>query len=98
MFLTARSFKPSESIRIVGEGLGQNLQRYVPVELRVSGLPDLAHAAFAELGDDLVEAEGGAGLQRHPNFSRAYWMGVAPAGAPVWVTATALVDWNIVPP
>ncbi len=25
-------------------------------------------------------------------------MGVAPAGAPVWVTATAVGDWKIVPP
>ena len=22
-----------------------------------------------------------------------YWIGVAPAGAPFWVTATAAVDW-----
>ena len=53
----------------------------------------LPHAAFTDRGGDGVGTEGGAGLQKHPNFSRAYCTGVAPAGAPAWVTATAVVDW-----
>ena len=36
---------------------GQDLQRDLAVELRVGGLPDLAHAALAEQGDDVVVAE-----------------------------------------
>ena len=62
------AFKPGEPIRIVREGLGQDLQCHVPVELGVSGAIHLPHAAFADLGGDTVWAEGGAGGQRHNQF------------------------------
>ena len=45
--------------------LGQHGEGHVPVELRVAGLPDLTHPAFADLGGDLVGAEGGAGVKGH---------------------------------
>ncbi len=38
------------------------------------------------------------GGHRHPAGPDDYWIGVAPAGAPVCVTGTAAVDWKIVPP
>ena len=59
------AFKTSETIWVIGEGLGQHLEGYVPVELGVPRSVDLAHAAFADLGGDLVGAEGGAGGQGH---------------------------------
>ena len=40
--------EPSEPVRVSGEGVGQDLQRDLAVELRVGGLPDLAHAPLAE--------------------------------------------------
>ena len=49
--------EPGEPVRIAGEGVRQDLQRDLAVELRVGGLPDLAHAALAEQGDDVVVAE-----------------------------------------
>ena len=62
-----------QPVRVGGECLGQYLQRHVAVELRVAGLPDFAHAAFADLGGDGVRAEGGAGLESHPYVRpRAY--------------------------
>ena len=45
--------------------LGQHFERYVPVELRVAGLIHLTHAAFADLGGDVVVAEAGAYGQGH---------------------------------
>ena len=41
-----------EAVRISREGVGQDLQRDLAVELGVGGLPDLAHAALAEEGGD----------------------------------------------
>ncbi len=41
------------------------IQRDLTVELRVGGLPDLAHAPLAEEGGDIVVAEAGAGGQGH---------------------------------
>ena len=57
--------EPGESIRIIREGVGQDLQRHVTVELGISGLIDLAHAAFADLGGDFIRAESGAGFEWH---------------------------------
>ena len=45
--------------------LGQHLDGDGAVQAGVGGLVDLAHAAGAEGGVDLVGAEGGAGLERH---------------------------------
>ena len=52
--------EPGEAIGIIREGVGQDLQRDLAVELRVSGLPDLAHPALAEEGGHVVVPEAGA--------------------------------------
>ena len=57
--------KPSEAIRISGERLGQDLERDLPVQLRVGGLIDLAHPALTDQGGHLVVAESRADFQRH---------------------------------
>ncbi len=44
---------------------GKDLQRDLAVELGVGGLPDLAHAALAEEGGDVVVADRGAGAEGH---------------------------------
>ena len=59
----------SRAIKVACEGLWQDLQRHVPVELRISRAIDLTHAAFAELGGDLIGAEGGAGGKRNGQFA-----------------------------
>ena len=55
------ALKPREPLRVGGEGLGQDLDRDVAIELRVARAIDLAHAAGAERRQDLVRAEAGAG-------------------------------------
>ena len=59
------TFKPGKAIRILRKRFGQHLQRDIPVALRIPRSIHLAHAAFADLGGDLVGAEGGAWLERH---------------------------------
>ncbi len=59
------TLEASEAIRILRERLGQYLERHVPIELGIAGLPDLAHPAFADLGGDAVGTKRGAGLQGH---------------------------------
>jgi hypothetical protein len=36
------------------EGIGQDLDGYVAIELGVGGAPDFAHSTFAEFGSDTV--------------------------------------------
>jgi hypothetical protein len=55
--------EPRQPIRIAGEGVGQNLQRYVTIQLRVVGAIHLAHAPFADLGRDFIDAEARAGSE-----------------------------------
>ena len=57
--------EPGEAVRISGEGVGQDLQGDLAVELRVGRLPDLAHAAFPEQGGHVVVAESSADVQGH---------------------------------
>jgi hypothetical protein len=45
-----------ESLRVVGERVGQDLQGDVATELCVAGAIDLAHAARPERRDDFVRA------------------------------------------
>ncbi len=49
--------EPLAELRISGEGFGQDLDGDDAIEARVAGLVDLAHAAGAEGGEDLVRAE-----------------------------------------
>ncbi len=57
--------EPGEPLWVSREGVGEDLQRDLPVELRVGGLPDLPHPALAQEGGDVVVAEAGAGGQGH---------------------------------
>ncbi len=57
--------EPGEAVRVVGEGVRQELQRDLAVELRVGGLPHLSHAALADEGGNVIMPKAGAGLQRH---------------------------------
>ena len=47
-------------VRVVGELVGQELQRHFPGQPRVFGLVDDAHAAGAELAGDPIMADGAA--------------------------------------
>ena len=44
------SLEPCEAIRTFCEGFGQDLQRNLAVQLGISGLIDLAHAALTDEG------------------------------------------------
>ena len=56
----AISFRcPTIKIVARGEGVGEDLQRDIAAELRVGGAIDLAHAALADEGGDVVMAETG---------------------------------------
>ncbi len=61
--------EPGQPIRVSREGVGQDLQGDLAVELGVGRLPDLAHAALADEGGDVVMAESRAGRERHFVFS-----------------------------
>ena len=69
--------EPSETIRIVGEGVGEDLQRHQAVELGVGGLPALSHPVLAEEGDQVIVPEKGTGAERHKllRTSRLYLSG-----------------------
>ena len=48
----------------------QDLDRDRPIEPRVACFIDLAHAAHADLGSDLIRAEAGARSQSHGKWLR----------------------------
>jgi len=48
-------------IGVVGEDVGQQLERHLAPELAVARPPDFAHAPRTERGNDLVRAESSAG-------------------------------------
>ena len=50
-----------------------HLQRHPAVELSISGLIDLPHAAFSDLGGDVVVAESGDDLERHAFMGLESW-------------------------
>ena len=52
-----------QPLGVVGEGLGQDLDRDVATQLGVGRAIDLAHAAGAEGGDNFIRAEAGAGCE-----------------------------------
>ena len=51
------ALEPRQRVGIAGDGRGQDLDRDVPIELRVPRLPDLSHPARAERREDLVRPE-----------------------------------------
>jgi len=57
------ALEPGERFAVDREGLGQHFHRDLPVQLRVARAVDLAHAARAERGQDLVCAEACAGRE-----------------------------------
>ena len=57
------TLESGKSIRIVCERLWQHL--HVPVEFGVPGSIHLTHAAFADLGGDVVVAESGTDFECH---------------------------------
>ena len=57
--------EPGKAIRVLGEGVGEDLQRHLAVELGVSRLPDLAHATLAEQSGDVVMSDAGVDGQGH---------------------------------
>ena len=57
--------EPREPIWVLSEGVRQDLQRDLAVELGVGGLVDLSHAALTDEGRDLVVAERCARTQSH---------------------------------
>ena len=59
------ALESGQPIRIRRERLGKHLDRHVSVKVGVSGSIHLPHTAFADLGGDLIRAEGGAGLEGH---------------------------------
>ena len=46
-----------QPLSVRGEQLGQDLDRHVAIELRVSGAIHLAHSAFAKLFQDAIHAQ-----------------------------------------
>ena len=59
------ALEAGQRVGILREPFGKDLDGDVAVELRVAGAVDLAHAAGAERGKDLVGAESRAGGERH---------------------------------
>ena len=55
--------EPRESIRIVRERVRDDFERHVTIQFRVASPIHLAHAPFADLGSDFVDAEPGAGSE-----------------------------------
>ncbi len=55
--------EPGQAIGVGREGVRQDLQRDIAIELRVACTKDLSHSAFAYWRGDLVSAEAGTGSQ-----------------------------------
>ena len=55
------ALEPAKSIRILGDPFGQHFDRHVALQPRVPRAVDLAHAARANGGEDLVRAETNTG-------------------------------------
>src|SRR5882672_12276037 len=62
------ALKACEAIGIERERLWDDLQRNVATELRIARAIDLAHAAGAEGGEDLIRAETASGCESHHYF------------------------------
>ena len=57
--------EPGQPLGVMHEGVGQDLQGDITVELRVPRFVDLPHAARTDGGEDLVDAERAADFQGH---------------------------------
>ena len=61
----ASRLEAGDSFRVCRERLGQDLDGDIAIELRVAGSVHLAHAPFADLRGDFVNAEACAGGEGH---------------------------------
>ena len=77
-----------QAVRIAGEEFRQGLQGDVAIEPRIPRAIHLAHSARADEGGDLVDAESGAGRERHREMAVDYTV-VAP---PMTATCGCRVD------
>jgi hypothetical protein len=50
--------KTCHALGVSSKDLGQNFERYIPVQLGVVGTVDFSHPSFADLLDDLVVRDG----------------------------------------
>ena len=57
----ASRVKPRQPVGIVREGVRENLERDIAIQLRIARAKDLAHAAFADRRGDVVGAKARAG-------------------------------------
>ena len=81
-----------ERVGIRGDGLGKNLDRDVPIELRVPRPVHLTHPARAEGRKDLVGAQAGAGRECHRNAaSNCIRLGKGERGEPTETAISPLV-------
>ena len=51
------ALETSQPLRVAGERVGQDLDRHLALQIRVGGLIDLAHAAGADRGGDLIRSK-----------------------------------------
>src|SRR5207237_367637 len=56
--------EPREVVGIIGQGVGEEFDRDVAIQLGIGGAVHRAHAAFSELRCDLVVANGGGRAHR----------------------------------
>ena len=64
------ALEPRETLGILRERVGQDLERDVAVELGIARTIDFAHAACAQEREDFIRAEVGPGGQRHARARR----------------------------
>ena len=61
-----------ETIGVLRDRLGQDLDCDLPPEVRIGGPIHFAHPTHADLGDDFIRADARAGLQRHMRRAGLY--------------------------
>ena len=59
------ALEPSQTVGVAGEGVGQHLDRDLPIKVCIGGLIDLSHPTLANEGGDVIVAESGADSQGH---------------------------------
>ena len=63
--------EPRQAIWVVRKRVGQHLERHLAIQFGVAGAKHLAHAAFADGGEHVVDAKAGAGGEGHGVIIRA---------------------------
>ena len=59
-----------QPVGICRNGLRQNLDRDLPLQVRIGGAIDLTHAAHADLGGDFIRAESSTRSESHGKWLR----------------------------